>query len=102
MRAVIYRPLKFGDNLKNIYLLGFVILFSCNRWEYEDRSEPIELSSPETYLTLVAVDTIFSTTDSLGNTIYAIDDEPSSDYLWDTLSHHLDHLPTNAILAYWL
>ena len=101
MRAVNYRPPKFGDNLKNVYLFGFVLIFSCNRWEYEDRSEPIELSSPETYLTLVAVDTIFSTTDSFGNIIYAIDEEPSSDYLWDTLSQAFTTITTSRQELHW-
>ena len=78
-----------------------IILFSCSRWEYEDRSEPTELSFPETYLTLVAVDTIYSTIDSLGNTIYAIDEEPSSDYVWDTLSQAFTSITTSRQELHW-
>ena len=95
------RPPRFGDNLKNIHLFSLVILFSCGRWEYEDRSEPIELSLPETYLTLVAVDTIYSTIDSFGNTIYAIDEEPSSDYVWDTLSQAFTTITTSRQELHW-
>ena len=72
--------------LKNIKLFILVIFLSCNRWEYDDPSDSIEISMPQTYLTLVALDTIYSTTDSYGNIIYAIDEEPSEGYVWDTLS----------------
>ena len=41
------------------------------------------------------MDTIFSTTDSFGNITYAIDEEPSSDYLWDTLSQAFTTITTS-------
>ena len=46
----------------------------------------MDLSLPETYLSMVAIDTIYSTIDSLGNIFYAIDEEPNDEYVWDTLT----------------
>ena len=47
------------------------------------------------------MDTIFSTTDSFGNIIYAIDEEPSSDYLWDTLSQAFTTITTSRQELHW-
>ena len=47
------------------------------------------------------MDTIFSTTDSFGNIIYAIDEEPSSNYLWDTLSQAFTTITTSRQELHW-
>ena len=74
----------------NIFRLIFLFfVLSCNRWEYEDLSDPIDANPPETYLSLVAIDTIYASIDSAGDMVYAIDEEPSEQYIWDTLSNAL-------------
>ena len=69
-----------------IGLISFLLVFlSCSRWEYEDLSiEPLE-SFPETYLSLISVDTIFARTDSIGNVIYSFDETHDSLHVWDTI-----------------
>jgi len=64
--------------LKIIRLIILLFFLSCSRWEYDDLSDPIEANIPQTYLSLVAVDTIYSTIDSMGDIIYAINDNPDT------------------------
>ena len=87
--------------MKNIGLFTLVFFLSCSLWEYDDPSKLIEASSPETYLSLVAVDTIYSTTDSLGNIVYAIDEEPGPDYVWDTLTQAFATITSSRQELHW-
>ena len=86
----------------NIFRLIFLFfVLSCNRWEYEDLSDPIDANPPETYLSLVAIDTIYASIDSAGNMVYAIDEEPSEQYIWDTLSNALTTITSSRQELHW-
>ena len=63
-------------------------------------NEP-NLSYPETYLSLVAIDTIYATVDSEGNMIYAIDESPDSQFIWDTLDHAFSTISTSRQEIHW-
>ena len=58
-------------------------------------------SAPETYLSLVALDTIYATIDSSGAIQYAIDENPSSNFLWDTLEGALTTITTSRQELHW-
>ena len=88
-------------NLKKIQLIILLIILSCSRWEYENESSPIEPSAPETYLTLVAVDTIYSTLDSLGDVLYALDEDPIPEYVWDTLTQAFSTITSSKQELHW-
>jgi len=86
------------------WLGPLIILFvvSCSLWEYEDPSTPIENKVPETYLSLIASDTIFAHLDSLtGEIIYAIDEEPTSGMIWDTLTSAFTTITTSKQQLHW-
>ena len=87
---------------KSQLLLFFLFILSCNRWDYEDLSEERALVLPQTYLSLVAVDTIYSSQDSLGSFIYAIEESPDSGFIWDTLSHAFTTITTSRQELHWL
>ena len=60
------------------------------------------VNAPETYLSLVALDTIYATIDSTGALYYAIDEEPNSDFLWDTLENALTTITSSRQeLSWW-
>ena len=90
-----------GIKLKNLKLFILLFILSCGRWEYEDQSELLGPNFPETYLSLVAIDTIFSSIDSLGNIIYAINEEPDSGYVWDTLDQAFTTITTSRQELHW-
>jgi len=85
--------------------LGFItILFfvSCSLWEYEDPSISHENESPETYLSLIANDTIYAHVDSLtGEITYAINEEPASGMVWDTLDFAFTTITTSKQQLHW-
>ena len=58
-------------------------------------------SAPETYLSLVALDTIYATIDSSGAIQYAIDEDPSNNFLWDTLEAALTTITTSRQELHW-
>jgi len=83
-----------------LILLLFVV--SCSLWEYEDSSSPKENEIPETYLSLIANDTIFAHLDSLtGEMIYAIDEEPMQGMIWDTLDYAFTTITTSKQHLHW-
>ena len=61
----------------------------------------IEVNAPETYLSLVALDTIYATIDSSGAIQYAIDEDPSSNFIWDTLETALTTITTSRQELHW-
>ena len=85
--------------------LGFItILFfvSCSLWEYEDPSISYENEYPETYLSLMANDTIYAHVDSLtGEITYAINEEPASGMVWDTLDFAFTTITTSKQQLHW-
>ena len=90
--------------MRLIYFKLFFVLIlsiSCNRWNYEDLSKPIDAVSPETYLSLVAVDTIYASQDSIGNAIYAIGDSPDSGFVWDTLDQAFNTITASRQELHW-
>ena len=87
--------------MKIIQLFVLIFFLSCNRWEYDDLSDQVEPNIPQTYLSLIALDTIFSTVDSLGNIIYAINEFPDSDYVWDTLSQAFTTITSSRQELHW-
>ena len=87
--------------MKIIQLFFLIFFLSCNRWDYNDLSDQVEPNIPQTYLSLIALDTIFSTVDSLGNVIYAINEFPDSDYVWDTLSQAFTTITSSRQELHW-
>ena len=85
-----------------IGLISFLLVFlSCSRWEYEDLPiEPLE-SFPETYLSLISVDTIFARTDSIGNVIYSFDETHDSLHVWDTIGNAFNTISTSRQKLSW-
>ena len=84
--------------------LPFTLIFfySCSLWDYEDPSDPYDNTAPETYLSLIASDTIYAHIDSLsGEVTYAIDEEPSVSMVWDTLDHAFTTITTSKQLLHW-
>lgn len=85
--------------LGSISLLFFI---SCTLWEYEDPSNPIDNVAPETYLSLIASDTIYAHYDSTsGEYTYAIDEEPTAGLVWDTLDHAFTTITTSKQQLHW-
>ena len=62
--------------------------------------EPVS-SYPETYLSLIAMDTVYASIDSLGNMIYAIGDSPDSQFIWDTLDQAFSTISTSRQELHW-
>ena len=86
----------------NIRLICFLLfIFSCSRWEYEDMDKEPVSSYPETYLSLIAMDTVYASIDSLGNIIYAIGDSPDSQFIWDTLDQAFSTISTSRQELHW-
>ena len=61
----------------------------------------LESSAPETYLSLVALDTIYASIDSSGAVEYAIDEEPDNNMLWDTLPQALTTITSSRQELHW-
>ena len=51
--------------------------------------------APETYLSLVAVDTIYASVDSSGSALYSIGETPDPGMVWDTLDQAFTTITTN-------
>ncbi|MCH7764530.1 MAG: hypothetical protein IIB95_12480 [Candidatus Marinimicrobia bacterium] len=83
-------------------LIPLLFAVSCTLWEYEDPSAPYEKATPETFLSLVANDTIYAHVDSLtGEIIYAIDEEPTPGMVWDTLDFAFTTITTSKQQLHW-
>ena len=71
-------------------------------WEYEDPSNPIDPRAPDTYLSLIASDTVFAAIDSLtGEPIYAINETPTPNMVWDTLTQAFTTITTSKQQLHW-
>ena len=62
---------------------------------------PVNLIYPETYLSVIAIDTIYASIDSLGNALYAIEEYPSDEYVWDTLPNALTTITASRQELHW-
>ena len=88
------------NRLYPIIILLFI--FSCSIWEYDDLSNPIDPQKPNTYLSLIASDTVFASLDSItGQSIYAITETPDPDFVWDTLTHAFTTITTSKQELHW-
>ena len=88
------------NRLHLIIISSFI--FSCSLWEYDDLSNPIENKTPDTYLSLIASDTVYATIDSItGQSIYAITETPDPEFVWDTLTHAFTTITTSKQELHW-
>ena len=84
----------------NITLLIFFYL-SCDRWDYDERSRGQVSYAPETYLTLVASDTIYTRIDSSGGKVFSIEQPPDPAMVWDTLDQAFKSITTSKQVLNW-
>ena len=77
-----YFLVKYTNHILILYV--FMVL-SCSLWEYDDPSNPLEQKTPETYLSLVATDTIFAYQDTVtGEWHYDLENITETTYILDT------------------
>jgi len=101
MGAGMPAPILFQKILNTKKLLFLFFILSCSRWDYEDESILPASSAPETYLSLVALDTIYASLDSSGTVQFAIDEEPSGEFIWDTLPEALTTITSSRQELHW-
>ena len=75
--------------------------FSCNRWDYEDKSVLVSPEYPETYISIFSSDTIFTSTDSIGNITYSVNDTLNPNAVWDTLPNAFTTITTSKQEIHW-
>ena len=61
----------------------------------------VPASAPETYLSLVATDTIYASTDSSGSVTYTIGETPDPGMVWDTLDQAFTTITTSRQIIHW-
>mgnify|MGYP002846913286 FL=1 len=76
------------------------ILSSC-AWDYDDPSVGAVGIYPETYLSLIATDTIYAAEDSDGDFVYAIGVDPDTLRVWDTLDYAFTTITTSKQILHW-
>jgi len=89
---------------KHSFIFVVLVLLSCSLWEYEDPSNPLEMKNPETYLSLIATDTIFSYIDTTtGDSSFEWGNIPDSNQtIVDTLENAFsDTLTSRQELHWW-
>ena len=101
MGAGMPAPILFQKILNTKKLLFLFFILSCSRWDYEDESIFPASSAPETYLSLVALDTIYASLDSSGTVQFAIDEEPSGEFIWDPLPEALTTITSSRQELHW-
>ena len=76
---------------------------SCSLWEYDDPSNPLEQKTPETYLSLIATDTIFRYPDpATGGWSYDLGNSPDpNQILLDTLENAFTDTFTSRHELHW-
>ena len=88
--------------MSKLSIFTIVIFLSCSMWEYDDLSIPYENEQPQTYLSLVASDTIYAHLDSTtGEFTYAIGERPPGDIVWDTLDYAFTTVFTSKQELHW-
>ncbi len=92
--------IKTLKNTGLIILLG-IALWSCSLWEYDDPSDPLVNATPETYLTVVASDTLFpvESADSSWYYIIGLDSIPVQGP--DTLTDAFATVTTSRQILHW-
>ncbi len=105
------------NQIKNhtLFLLALVSL-SCSLWEYDDKSDSLGNQPPETYLSLVAADTIYVIIEDIINVLdtltgittydtvwnFSIGTEPSDTAIvYDTLGNAFTTITTSQQLMNW-
>ena len=94
-------PFYFLPLKKSILFIFILVSWSCSRWEYDDPSELISPKAPETYLSLVATDTIYASVDSSGSPTYSIGETPDPGMVWDTLDQAFTTITTSRQVLHW-
>ena len=61
----------------------------------------VPAAEPETYLSLVAMDTIYASVDSSGSIVYTIGETPDSGMVWDTLDQAFTTITTSRQVLHW-
>jgi hypothetical protein len=75
---------------------------SCSLWEYDDPSNPLEQKTPETYLSLIATDTIFAYQDMVtGEWHYDLGNIPDTTQILDTLKNAFTDTFTSRHELHW-
>ncbi|RMF07587.1 MAG: hypothetical protein D6762_07250 [Candidatus Neomarinimicrobiota bacterium] len=92
-----------------------LILISCSLWEYEDPSQPLANQPPETYLSLLARDTLYAAVSHVDTTVdpatgatvydttwtYDFSGQPDPGMVWDTLEHAFTTITTSRQWLHW-
>lgn len=86
---------------KKSFLLILTLFWSCSLWEYKDPSAPVDNQAPDTYLSLIASDTLYQTV-SDSDIVWAIIDSirfDSVSQIYDTVWTYLsgDTSDSNAV-----
>ena len=75
---------------------------SCSLWEYDDPSNPLEQKTPETYLSLIATDTIYAYQDTVtGEWHYDLGNIPDTTQILDTLKNAFTDTFTSRHELHW-
>ena len=78
------------------------MVLSCSLWEYDDPSNPLEQKTPETYLSLIATDTIFAYQDTVtGELHYDLGNTPDTTQFLDTLKNAFTDTFTSRHELHW-
>ena len=78
------------------------MVLSCSLWEYDDPSNPLEQKTPETYLSLIATDTIFAYQDMVtGEWHYDLGNIPDTTQILDTLKNAFTDTFTSRHELHW-
>ena len=100
---------------KTLLPLLIILVYSCSLWEQEDPSNPLPNQAPETYLSLIATDTIYAgvsqidtlidseTGDTYYDTLwnYNLSGTPDTSMVWDTLSQAFTSITTSRQEIHW-
>ena len=74
-------------NLKPMYkyilLVVLLCIVSCSLWDYKDNSDPLGNQYPETFLTLVAADTIYVVIEDILEVIDTLNGTTTYDTIWN-------------------
>ena len=87
---------------KHSFILIVLVILSCSLWEYEDPSNPLQQKTPETYLSLIATDTIYAYQDTAtGEWIYDLGSSPDTTQILYTLENAFTDTFTSRHELHW-